>query len=844
MVARRVLHPLAIIITLAVMAIVLLTLSDEETIFAESNNDVWAENSAPARSTDPVTSFRSSPSSRSLYKGDNQDTKGRLGQVTRGMHTEMLVSLQTMYGSADARLHSSLFASGQGQTAVETRKPSQRQKELEAIKKTLEAKHKLEEKHQEQAIKRISQRIGLTPIPEVTEEAMDTTVAASQESDTANKPSDDFREYPSGQEHESSDHDTYAESSGQRAVGVHSEALQISTEDNAAPHKVVSSGKVIDWSRTDIATVVKEPTDSPTSAPTDTPTGVPTTGAPTTAAPTTRAPTTAAPTTRAPTTAAPTARAPTTAAPTTGAPTTAAPTTRAPTTAAPTTRAPTTAAPTTRAPTTAAPTTRAPTTAAPTTRAPTTSAPTTRAPTTSAPTTRTPTTNTPTEASTEALQKQAEEEAAIIVSKAQKEAKRIVRMARQTNANSNLQETSQLPPQSFLLGALKAAVKRASEAAKRVSVARSAVERVAKARLTGVRGKHYEYGKEEDSLSVMDHNAQKTLAWAHNNATEWKGQLRKETDLVKAFLNQSGGGSRSDQVPDPGSASGLKTITEKAALAALADVAAGLLSRGLHKMQVANQLKSTAAVDQEAIKAKMRELQLQKRQSRESISLADIAVQDAKRREERATSTQRKEGERAARLQARALKQEAEVRAAERKLARTKRRELRNKAALKLARQMEKDTEKLKASTKNLETRAKAHKENAVTASTEIAKEATLVKDSITKRDGLVAEHKAEVQRYRVLVEAYGGEVISVSDSESTAPGGKAAELLNRIAQEEANAAQHEDAAAHARAKEAEQQQEAARELRRVQKYSEYLTTANAASDANAGMFLEMTPQN
>jgi len=764
MVARRVLHPLAIIITLAVMAIVLLTLSDEETIFAESNNDVWAENSAPARSTDPVTSFRSSPSSRSLYKGDNQDTKGRLGQVTRGMHTEMLVSLQTMYGSADARLHSSLFASGQGQTAVETRKPSQRQKELEAIKKTLEAKHKLEEKHQEQAIKRISQRIGLTPIPEVTEEAMDTTVAASQESDTANKPSDDFREYPSGQEHESSDHDTYAESSGQRAVGVHSEALQISTEDNAAPHKVVSSGKVIDWSRTDIATVVKEPTDSPTSAPTDTPTGVPTTGAPTTAAPTTRAPTTAAPTTR--------------------------------------------------------------------------------APTTSAPTTRTPTTNTPTEASTEALQKQAEEEAAIIVSKAQKEAKRIVRMARQTNANSNLQETSQLPPQSFLLGALKAAVKRASEAAKRVSVARSAVERVAKARLTGVRGKHYEYGKEEDSLSVMDHNAQKTLAWAHNNATEWKGQLRKETDLVKAFLNQSGGGSRSDQVPDPGSASGLKTITEKAALAALADVAAGLLSRGLHKMQVANQLKSTAAVDQEAIKAKMRELQLQKRQSRESISLADIAVQDAKRREERATSTQRKEGERAARLQARALKQEAEVRAAERKLARTKRRELRNKAALKLARQMEKDTEKLKASTKNLETRAKAHKENAVTASTEIAKEATLVKDSITKRDGLVAEHKAEVQRYRVLVEAYGGEVISVSDSESTAPGGKAAELLNRIAQEEANAAQHEDAAAHARAKEAEQQQEAARELRRVQKYSEYLTTANAASDANAGMFLEMTPQN
>jgi len=804
MVARRVLHPLAIIITLAVMAIVLLTLSDEETIFAESNNDVWAENSAPARSTDPVTSFRSSPSSRSLYKGDNQDTKGRLGQVTRGMHTEMLVSLQTMYGSADARLHSSLFASGQGQTAVETRKPSQRQKELEAIKKTLEAKHKLEEKHQEQAIKRISQRIGLTPIPEVTEEAMDTTVAASQESDTANKPSDDFREYPSGQEHESSDHDTYAESSGQRAVGVHSEALQISTEDNAAPHKVVSSGKVIDWSRTDIATVVKEPTDSPTSAPTDTPTGVPTTGAPTTAAPTTRAPTTAAPTTR----------------------------------------APTTAAPTTRAPTTAAPTTRAPTTAAPTTRAPTTSAPTTRAPTTSAPTTRTPTTNTPTEASTEALQKQAEEEAAIIVSKAQKEAKRIVRMARQTNANSNLQETSQLPPQSFLLGALKAAVKRASEAAKRVSVARSAVERVAKARLTGVRGKHYEYGKEEDSLSVMDHNAQKTLAWAHNNATEWKGQLRKETDLVKAFLNQSGGGSRSDQVPDPGSASGLKTITEKAALAALADVAAGLLSRGLHKMQVANQLKSTAAVDQEAIKAKMRELQLQKRQSRESISLADIAVQDAKRREERATSTQRKEGERAARLQARALKQEAEVRAAERKLARTKRRELRNKAALKLARQMEKDTEKLKASTKNLETRAKAHKENAVTASTEIAKEATLVKDSITKRDGLVAEHKAEVQRYRVLVEAYGGEVISVSDSESTAPGGKAAELLNRIAQEEANAAQHEDAAAHARAKEAEQQQEAARELRRVQKYSEYLTTANAASDANAGMFLEMTPQN
>jgi len=430
------------------------------------------------------------------------------------------------------------------------------------------------------------------------------------------------------------------------------------------------------------------------------------------------------------------------------------------------------------------------------------------------------------------------------VSKAQKEAKRIVRMARQTNANSNLQETSQLPPQSFLLGALKAAVKRASEAAKRVSVARSAVERVAKARLTGVRGKHYEYGKEEDSLSVMDHNAQKTLAWAHNNATEWKGQLRKETDLVKAFLNQSGGGSRSDQVPDPGSASGLKTITEKAALAALADVAAGLLSRGLHKMQVANQLKSTAAVDQEAIKAKMRELQLQKRQSRESISLADIAVQDAKRREERATSTQRKEGERAARLQARALKQEAEVRAAERKLARTKRRELRNKAALKLARQMEKDTEKLKASTKNLETRAKAHKENAVTASTEIAKEATLVKDSITKRDGLVAEHKAEVQRYRVLVEAYGGEVISVSDSESTAPGGKAAELLNRIAQEEANAAQHEDAAAHARAKEAEQQQEAARELRRVQKYSEYLTTANAASDANAGMFLEMTPQN
>jgi len=794
MVARRVLHPLAIIITLAVMAIVLLTLSDEETIFAESNNDVWAENSAPARSTDPVTSFRSSPSSRSLYKGDNQDTKGRLGQVTRGMHTEMLVSLQTMYGSADARLHSSLFASGQGQTAVETRKPSQRQKELEAIKKTLEAKHKLEEKHQEQAIKRISQRIGLTPIPEVTEEAMDTTVAASQESDTANKPSDDFREYPSGQEHESSDHDTYAESSGQRAVGVHSEALQISTEDNAAPHKVVSSGKVIDWSRTDIATVVKEPTDSPTSAPTDTPTGVPTTGAPTTAAPTTRAPTTAAPTTR--------------------------------------------------APTTAAPTTRAPTTAAPTTRAPTTAAPTTRAPTTSAPTTRTPTTNTPTEASTEALQKQAEEEAAIIVSKAQKEAKRIVRMARQTNANSNLQETSQLPPQSFLLGALKAAVKRASEAAKRVSVARSAVERVAKARLTGVRGKHYEYGKEEDSLSVMDHNAQKTLAWAHNNATEWKGQLRKETDLVKAFLNQSGGGSRSDQVPDPGSASGLKTITEKAALAALADVAAGLLSRGLHKMQVANQLKSTAAVDQEAIKAKMRELQLQKRQSRESISLADIAVQDAKRREERATSTQRKEGERAARLQARALKQEAEVRAAERKLARTKRRELRNKAALKLARQMEKDTEKLKASTKNLETRAKAHKENAVTASTEIAKEATLVKDSITKRDGLVAEHKAEVQRYRVLVEAYGGEVISVSDSESTAPGGKAAELLNRIAQEEANAAQHEDAAAHARAKEAEQQQEAARELRRVQKYSEYLTTANAASDANAGMFLEMTPQN
>jgi len=784
MVARRVLHPLAIIITLAVMAIVLLTLSDEETIFAESNNDVWAENSAPARSTDPVTSFRSSPSSRSLYKGDNQDTKGRLGQVTRGMHTEMLVSLQTMYGSADARLHSSLFASGQGQTAVETRKPSQRQKELEAIKKTLEAKHKLEEKHQEQAIKRISQRIGLTPIPEVTEEAMDTTVAASQESDTANKPSDDFREYPSGQEHESSDHDTYAESSGQRAVGVHSEALQISTEDNAAPHKVVSSGKVIDWSRTDIATVVKEPTDSPTSAPTDTPTGVPTTGAPTTAAPTTRAPTTAAPTTR------------------------------------------------------------APTTAAPTTRAPTTAAPTTRAPTTSAPTTRTPTTNTPTEASTEALQKQAEEEAAIIVSKAQKEAKRIVRMARQTNANSNLQETSQLPPQSFLLGALKAAVKRASEAAKRVSVARSAVERVAKARLTGVRGKHYEYGKEEDSLSVMDHNAQKTLAWAHNNATEWKGQLRKETDLVKAFLNQSGGGSRSDQVPDPGSASGLKTITEKAALAALADVAAGLLSRGLHKMQVANQLKSTAAVDQEAIKAKMRELQLQKRQSRESISLADIAVQDAKRREERATSTQRKEGERAARLQARALKQEAEVRAAERKLARTKRRELRNKAALKLARQMEKDTEKLKASTKNLETRAKAHKENAVTASTEIAKEATLVKDSITKRDGLVAEHKAEVQRYRVLVEAYGGEVISVSDSESTAPGGKAAELLNRIAQEEANAAQHEDAAAHARAKEAEQQQEAARELRRVQKYSEYLTTANAASDANAGMFLEMTPQN
>ena len=29
----------------------------------------------------------------------------------------------------------------------------------------------------------------------------------------------------------------------------------------------------------------------------------------------------------------------------------------------------------------------------------------------------------------------------------------------------------------------------------------------------------------------MDHNAQKTLAWAHNNATEWKGQLRKETDM-------------------------------------------------------------------------------------------------------------------------------------------------------------------------------------------------------------------------------------------------------------------------------------------------------------------------
>lgn len=90
----------------------------------------------------------------------------------------------------------------------------------------------------------------------------------------------------------------------------------------------------------------------------------------------------------------------------------------------------------------------------------------------------------------------------------------------------------------------------------------------------------------------------------------------------------------------------------------------------------------------------------------------------------------------------------------------------------------------------------------------------------------LASDAKAQEEEYKMLSEAHTGLVVTGIPSIPKTKEGtshEAAELLNRLAEDEQSAAAHEQAAADARALEAKERSRAAKELKRAHKLSEYL---------------------
>jgi len=373
---------------------------------------------------------------------------------------------------------------------------------------------------------------------------------------------------------------------------------------------------------------------------------------------------------------------------------------------------------------------------------------------------------------------------------------------RRRTGNTQVSKAAEGGPERFLAKTIIAA----KAAARRVASKRAAMESAAKRSIVAM-GHGSMSSKQRKTWKVAiraEHRARTALASSKDQAGKLKRILRHQ---LRAKKSKEANPSQ-------------LLSTRGSHHHSLQDVARELVGHGMHRMMVT--VPRDTRKKEAAYRTRLERLAIATRQTRKlrrdtmsKVRVAETRIRRAKRRHKREASITMK-------LKKAARIQEHQVHTAKLMLKQMPK----DRASRGVADHIRQDELHLKNSVLRLGQKAASHAQRAKHQAGRLRDAIAMAEHHKKVLHHIKSKETSQAEEFRIMSEAYGGIVVTSSPALPKNPSGKrneAAEVLNRLAEDERKAASHEQAAADARALETKERTRAADEMSRVHKLSEYL---------------------